>query len=165
MATITLKGNPVHTVGELPAVGTPAPDFKLTGVDLKDISKDDFAGKWVVLNIFPSIDTPTCAKSVNRFNQEAAGLTGTVVLCVSNDLPFAQKRFCGAEGIENVSVASGFRNPEFAQRFGVLIADGPLAGLMARSIIVFDAAGTVRYTELVTETVNEPDYAAALSAL
>ena len=165
MATITLKGNPIHTVGNLPAVGSAAPDFKLTGTDLKDISLADFAGKWVVLNIFPSIDTATCATSVRRFNQEAASLTGTVVLCVSNDLPFAQKRFCGAEGIERVVAVSGFRHREFAERYGVMLTDGPLAGLMARSIVVIDATGTVRYTQMVGETADEPDYAAALKAL
>jgi thiol peroxidase len=165
MSTVTLKGNPVHTSGQLPAVGQPAPDFTLTGVDLKELSRGDFAGQWVVLNIFPSIDTPTCAASVRRFNQEAAALTGTTVLCVSADLPFAAKRFCGAEGIEKVSTLSSFRHPEFAERYGVKLVDGPLAGLLARAIVVIDAAGVVRHTELVPEIAQEPDYQAALAAM
>lgn len=165
MTTVTLKGNPIHTSGQLPAVGQPAPDFTLTGVDLKELTRGDFAGRWVVLNIFPSIDTPTCAASVRRFNQEAAALTGTAVLCISADLPFAAKRFCGAEGIEKVSTLSSFRHPEFAERYGVKLLDGPLAGLMARAIVVIDAAGVVRHTELVPEIAQEPDYQAALAAM
>jgi thiol peroxidase len=165
MTTVTLKGNPIHTSGQLPAVGQPAPDFTLTGVDLKELSRADFAGRWVVLNIFPSIDTPTCAASVRRFNEEAAGLTGTAVLCISADLPFAAKRFCGAEGIEKVSTLSSFRHPEFAERYGVKLVDGPLAGLMARAIVVIDAAGVVRHTELVSEIAQEPNYQAALAAM
>jgi thiol peroxidase len=164
MAQTALGGNPVHTVGELPAVGAPSPSFRLTGGDLSDIGPQDFAGKNVVLNIFPSIDTPTCATSVRTFNQRAAGLDNTVVLCVSADLPFAQKRFCGAEGIENVQVASTFRS-DFGDTFGVELADGRLAGLLARAVVVLDPQGTVRYTQLVPEIANEPDYDAALGAI
>jgi thiol peroxidase len=164
MAQTALGGNPVHTVGELPAVGAPSPSFRLTGGDLGDIGPQDFAGKNVVLNIFPSIDTPTCATSVRTFNQRAAGLDNTVVLCVSADLPFAQKRFCGAEGIDNVQVASTFRS-DFGETFGVELADGRLAGLLARAVVVLDPQGTVRYTQLVPEIANEPDYDAALGAI
>jgi thiol peroxidase len=165
MATVMLRGTPVHTTGELPAVGAPAPAFTLSGLDLKDFSNADFAGKWVVLNIFPSVDTPTCAESVRRFNQRAASLTGTVVLCVSQDLPFAQKRFCGAEGIEKVVMASAFRHPEFGRAYGLTITDGPLAGLLSRAIVVIDALGKVVYTEQVPEISQEPNYEQALSVL
>jgi thiol peroxidase len=164
MAETKLGGNPVHTVGELPSVGSPAPSFSLTKGDLSQIGLADYAGKRVVLNIFPSIDTPTCAASVRRFNELAASLDNTVVLNVSADLPFAQGRFCGAEGIENVENASTFRS-DFGQAYGVTLADGRLAGLMARSVVVVDENGTVTHTQLVPEIAQEPDYDSAISAL
>jgi thiol peroxidase len=164
MAQTALGGNPVHTVGELPAVGSPSPSFELTGGDLKNVGPESFAGKTLVLNIFPSVDTPTCATSVRTFNQRAAALDNTVVLCVSADLPFALKRFCGAEGIDNVQVASSFRS-DFGSTFGVALADGPLAGLLARAVVVVDPAGNVTYTELVPEIANEPNYDAAIAAI
>jgi len=159
MAEITLRGNPIHTVGELPAVGQPAPAYSLTGSDLGSVASDDYAGKSVVLNIFPSIDTATCATSVRTFNARAAERDG-----VSADLPFAQGRFCGAEGIENVKTASVFRS-SFGSDFGVTLADGPLAGLLARAVVVVGADGNVAYTELVPEIASEPNYDAALAAL
>lgn len=165
MATVTLKGNPIHTTGDLPAVGGTAPAFTLTGTDLGEVKLSDFAGKQVVLNIFPSIDTGTCQASVRRFNEEAGKRPDVVVLCVSNDLPFAQKRFCGAEGLDHVKMGSGFRNPEFAQAYGNLLTDGPLKGLLARSVVVIGADGKVAYTQLVGETGEEPDYDKALAAL
>ncbi|OBK22312.1 thiol peroxidase [Mycobacterium asiaticum] len=163
MAQITLRGNAINTVGELPAVGSPAPAFTLTGGDLGPVSKDQFAGKAVLLNIFPSVDTPVCATSVRTFNERVAG-TGAAVVCVSKDLPFAQKRFCGAEGIENVNVASAFRD-SFGEDYGVTIADGPMAGLLARAVVVIGPDGNVAHTELVPEIAQEPDYDAALGAL
>jgi thioredoxin-dependent peroxiredoxin len=162
MAEITFRGNPIHTVGELPAVGEPAPAFNLTGSDLGDVSKDSYAGGPVVLNIFPSIDTQVCATSVRTFNQRVAD-SGVTVLCVSADLPFAAGRFCGAEGIENVKPASTFRS-SFGADYGVTIADGPLAGLLARAVVVVDGEGSVAYTELVPEIAQEPNYDAALAA-
>jgi thiol peroxidase len=163
MAQITLRGNPINTVGELPAVGSPAPGFTLTGSDLASVSNDQFGGKPVLLNIFPSIDTPVCATSVRTFNERAAA-TGAPVLCVSKDLPFAQARFCGAEGIENVKAASAFRD-SFGEDYGLTIADGPFAGLLARAVVVIGADGNVAYSELVPEIGNEPNYDAALAAL
>ncbi|MBX7434481.1 thiol peroxidase [Mycobacterium sp. Y57] len=163
MAQITLRGNPINTVGELPAVGSPAPGFTLTGTDLGTVTDGQFRDKALVLNIFPSIDTPVCAASVRTFNARAAE-SGVSVLCVSKDLPFAQKRFCGAEGIENVSSASAFRDG-FGDDYGVTIVDGPMAGLLARAVVVVGADGTVTYTELVPEIGQEPDYDAALAAL
>jgi thiol peroxidase len=163
MAQITLRGNPINTVGELPAVGAQAPAFTLTGTDLGEVSSGQFDGKAVLLNIFPSIDTPVCATSVRTFNERAAG-AGSQVLCVSKDLPFAQKRFCGAEGIENVTTASAFRSG-FGDDYGIAIADGPMTGLLARAVVVIGADGKVAYTELVPEIGSEPDYDAALSAL
>ena len=165
MATITLKGNAVNTSGELPRVGQSAPDFTLTKTDLSDLKLADFKGKRVILNIFPSIDTPTCATSVRKFNQEASKLSDVVVLCVSMDLPFAQSRFCGAEGLDKVLPVSGFRHHEFGQRYGLTIIDGVLKGLLGRAIVVINAQGQVVYTQLVSEVANEPDYAAALKAL
>lgn len=165
MAKITFKGNAVQTVGELPKVGAPAPDFTLTKNDLSPLNKADLAGKNVVLNVFPSIDTGVCAASVRRFNQDASKLPNTVVVCVSKDLPFAQKRFCGAEGIDKVTTASGFRGPDFGQAYGVTMADGPLAGLFARAVVVIDAKGKVAYTELVPEIAQEPDYQKAIAAV
>jgi thiol peroxidase len=164
MATVTLGGNPVSTVGELPSVGSKAPAFHLTGGDLGDVSAESLAGKRVVLNIFPSIDTPTCATSVRQFNERAATLDDTVVVCVAADLPFAMTRFCGAEGLSNVQVASTFRS-SFGDDFGVKLAEGALAGLMARAVVVLDAEGTVVHSQLVPEIADEPDYDAALSAL
>lgn len=163
MAQITLKGNPINTVGELPAVGSTAPAFTLTGTDLGTVGSDQFSGKPLLLNIFPSVDTPVCATSVRTFNERAAA-GGVAVLNVSNDLPFAQKRFCGAEGIENVTTGSGFRD-SFGADYGITIADGPMAGLLGRAIVVINADGTVAYTELVPEIAQEPDYDAALAAL
>ncbi len=164
MAEIAFKGNPVHSIGELPAVGSAAPDFEVTGVDLQPVALADFAGQKLVLNIFPSVDTGVCAMSVRTFNEKAAGLEGTKVLCVSRDLPFALNRFCGAEGIENVVVSSDFRT-NFGETYGVTFTDGPLKGLLSRSVVVIDADGNVVYTEQVDETTTEPDYDAALAAL
>ena len=164
MAEVTLGGNPVHTSGDLPEVGSTAPSFTLTGSDLSDVSASTFEGKNLVLNIFPSVDTPTCATSVRTFNERAAGLENTAVVCVSADLPFAHGRFCGAEGIENVSTASSFRS-SFGDDFGVNLTDGPLAGVLARAVVVVGADGTVKHTEMVSEIANEPDYDAALGAL
>jgi thioredoxin-dependent peroxiredoxin len=164
MAKITFKGNPINTVGNPPAVGTPLPDFALTKSDLSELNSKELSGKWVILNIFPSVDTSVCAKSVRQFNQDAGGLNNTAVLCISQDLPFALNRFCGAEGIKNVSTLSAFRHPEFGQKLGLKIVDGPLAGLLARTVIVADPAGKIRYVELVPEIAQEPNYAAALAA-
>ena len=163
MAQITLRGNQINTVGELPAVGSQAPGFTLTGTDLGELSSSQFNGTPVVLNIFPSVDTPVCATSVRTFNDRAAA-GGVTVLCISKDLPFAQKRFCGTEGIENVTTASAFRDG-FGEDYGVTIVDGPMAGLLARAIVVIGADGNVAYTELVPEIAQEPNYDAALSAL
>ncbi len=163
MAQITLHGNAINTVGDLPAVGTPAPAFTLTGTDLGTVTSEQFRGKALLLNIFPSIDTPVCAASVRAFNERAAA-GGAVVLNVSNDLPFAQKRFCGAEGIENVTSASAFRD-SFGKDYGITITDGPMAGLLGRAVVVVGAEGNVAYTELVPEVAQEPDYDTALAAL
>ncbi|HLO66025.1 MAG TPA: thiol peroxidase [Holophaga sp.] len=165
MAQVTLKGNPVHTSGELPRIGAAAPAFTLTRKDLSETTLADHKGKRVVLNIFPSIDTPTCATSVRTFNAKANALANTVVLCVSQDLPFAAGRFCAAEGLDNVVPASAFRSPEFGQAYGVTVVDGPLRGLLARSVVVLDEAGKVTHVELVPEITQEPDYAAALAVL
>ena len=165
MAKITFKGSPVNTSGQLPAVGSVAPAFTLVKKDLSDVTLKDLKGKNVILNIFPSIDTGVCAASVRKFNKEAASLPNTVVLAISADLPFAAGRFCTAEGIENVEPASVFRNAEFAKDYGVLTVDGPLKGLLARSVVVVDAEGKELYNELVEETTNEPNYEAALSVL
>ena len=163
MAQITLRGNAINTVGELPAVGSPAPGFTLIGTDLGEVKADGFANKPLLLNIFPSVDTPVCSASVRTFNERAAA-DGVSVLCVSKDLPFAQKRFCGAEDIENVQIASAFR-ADFGEDYGVTITDGPMAGLLARAVVVIGADGAVTYTELVPEIGQEPDYDAALAAL
>ena len=165
MAEIEFRGNTLNTSGDVPGAGAAAPDFSLTGGDLSAVNLEDFAGRRVVLNIFPSIDTPTCANSVRAFNERAAGLDNTTVLCVSADLPFAAGRFCGAEGIENVSCASTFRSPDFADAYGVRIADSPLAGLCARAVVVIDEQGNVAHSQLVSPISDEPDYDAALSAL
>lgn len=164
MAEITFHGAPVTTVGELPAVGTTAPGFELVGADLSPVTSASLRGQRLVLNIFPSIDTGVCATSVRRFNQRAAALEGTTVLCVSADLPFALGRFCGAEGIDDVVTASVFRST-FGADYGVTIADGPLAGLPSRAVVVLDADGTVLHAEQVPEIGQEPDYEAAVAAL
>ena len=165
MAAITLKGNPVNTVGQLPAVGTDAPAFSAVKTDLSECALSDLAGKNVVLNIFPSIDTGVCAMSTTKFNAEAGKLDNTVVLCVSADLPFALGRYCGAEGLENVVPVSVFRNAEFGNGYGVTFEDGPLKGLLSRAVVVIDEAGKVVYTEQVPEITQEPNYEAALAAL
>ena len=165
MATITRRGTPTQTNGELPARGSEPPGFRLVDGDLKDVTLHDYAGKRKVLNIFPSIDTPTCAMSVRKFNQKAAGLSNTVVLCISADLPFAQKRFCGAEGLSNVVNLSLMRGRNFAKDYGVLIEDGPFAGLTARAVVVLGTDNKVLHSELVGEIAQEPDYDAALKAL
>ncbi len=164
MATVTLKGNPFQTVGTLPAVGSKAADFVLTGAGLADVRLADFAGSRLVLNIFPSVDTPTCATSVRKFNQALSSLENTKVLCVSADLPFAQARFCGAEGLEAVLNGSSFRS-SFGEDYGVTFADGPLRGLLSRAVVVIGADGTVLHAEQVAETADEPSYEAALAVL
>lgn len=164
MATITLKGNPIHTSGELPKVGAKAPDFKLTSGELADLSLKDFAGKKKILNIVPSLDTGVCAASTRRFNEEAGKLVNTVVLVISDDLPFAAGRFCTTEGLKNVVTLSEMRSREFGASFGVRITDGPLAGLLSRAVVVLDENDNVVYTEQVPEIVQEPDYAKALEA-
>jgi thiol peroxidase len=165
MSTITLGGNPVHTLGELPKIGTQLADFKLVKNDLSIATLADFSGKRAVLNIFPSIDTGTCAASVRKFNETAANLNNTVVLCISRDLPFAQKRFCGAEGIENVVNLSDFQNGSFGKANGLEITDGVLTGLHSRAVIVIDEKGTILHTEQVQEIADEPNYEAALAVL
>lgn len=164
MAEITLGGNPVHTNGDLPAAGAKAPAFDLVGSDLSAVSSTELSGQRVVLNIFPSVDTAVCATSVRTFNERAAGLDGTTVVCVSADLPFAAARFCGAEGIENVVTGSTFRS-SFLDDYGVRMTDGKLEGVAARAVVVLDGDGTVLHSELVPEIAQEPDYDAALSAL
>lgn len=165
MATITLGGNPIHTVGTLPQVGNKLADFKLLKNDLSVATLADFAGKKLVLNIFPSIDTGTCATSVRKFNESASTLENTLVLCISRDLPFAQKRFCGAEGLENVINLSDFQEGHFGKTNGLEIVDGPLAGLHSRVIIVVNENGVITHTEQVNEIADEPNYEAALAAL
>ncbi|CAA0192430.1 lipid hydroperoxide peroxidase [Tenacibaculum maritimum] len=165
MATITLQGNPIETNGNLPKTGEKAPDFSLAAIDLSRKSLTDFEGKNLILNIFPSVDTGTCAASVKNFNKEAASLENTTILCISRDLPFAQSRFCGAEGIENVIMLSDYATGEFGKNYGLEITSGPLTGLHSRAIVIINTAGNVIYTEQVTETVNEPNYEAALKAL
>jgi thiol peroxidase len=165
MAQVTLKGNPIHTNGELPAVGAKAPDFKLTAGDLKDVSLADYKGKRKVLNIVPSLDTPTCATSTRKFNERAGKLKDTVVLVVSADLPFASKRFCTTEGLQNVVPLSLMRDRNFAKDYGVLIQDGPLQGICARAVVVVDQNDKVVYRQLVPEIGQEPDYDAALKSI
>jgi len=165
MATITFKGTDVHTAGSLPAVGSKAPDFKLIAGDLSTKSLSDYQGKKVILNVFPSIDTGTCAASVRAFNEKAAGLDNTVVLCISRDLPFAQGRFCAAEGISNVETLSEFRDGNFSDAYKLKLTDGPLEGLLSRAVVVIGEDGTVKYTEQVAEVTNEPNYDNALAAL
>ncbi len=165
MATVTLKGNEIHTLGSLPATGSKAPEFELTKNDLSSVKLSDYQGSRLVLNIFPSVDTGTCAQSVRQFNEEAAELDNTIVLCVSKDLPFAQARFCGAEGIDNVEMLSDFRNGSFGKAYNLEFTDGPLAPLHSRAVVVIDENGTILYSEQVAEIVDEPNYKAALAAL
>lgn len=165
MATVTLNGTPFNTNGELPKVGEMAPEFNLKKVDLSSTNLSDFKGANLILNIFPSIDTATCATSVRTFNKRASELENTMVVCVSRDLPFAQKRFCGAEGIENVITASDFATGDFGKNYGLELENGPLAALHARAIVVVDANGIVKHTELVSDIASEPNYDAAIAAV
>lgn len=165
MAQVTLKGTPVEVTGTLPQPGQQAPAFTLTGKDLADVGLAQFAGKRKILNIFPSIDTPTCATSVRTFNASVSQLPNTVVLCISADLPFAQSRFCGAEGLDNVQVLSSFRSPAFAQDYGVALTTGALRGLTARAVVVLDENDRVLHSQLVGEIADAPDFAAAEAAL
>lgn len=165
MAQFTFRGDTLNTGGDLPSPGSPAPAFSLVAGDLSEVSSESLAGRRVVLNVFPSIDTPTCAASVRAFNERAADLDNTTVVCVSADLPFAAGRFCAAEGIENVTTGSTFRNPEFLTDYGVDMIDGPLVGLCARAVVVIDDQGSVAHSQLVAEIADEPDYDAALAAL
>jgi len=165
MATVTLKGNKLNTSGELPAVGSKAPAFSMVKNDLGKASLEDFSGSKVILNIFPSVDTGVCAASVRHFNQDASALDNTKVLCISRDLPFAQARFCGAEGLNNVVMLSDFATGEFGKQYGVELTDGPMAHLHARAVVVLDENQQVIYNELVPEIGQEPDYEAALNAL
>jgi len=165
MSTVTLKGTPIEVGGQLPQTGTPAPAFALVGKGLADVALESFGDKRKVLNIFPSVDTPTCASSVRKFNELVSKLDNTVVLCISADLPFAQARFCGAEGLENVVTLSTLRGTDFLADYGVAIASGPMTGLAARAVVVLDENNTVTYTQLVPEIADEPDYDAAISVL
>lgn len=165
MASITLGGNPINTIGQLPQAGSKAADFQLVKNDLSVATLADFAGSKLVLNIFPSIDTGTCATSVRTFNAKASALENTKVLCISRDLPFAQKRFCSAEGLENVINLSDFKDGSFGKNYGLEIVDGPLTGLHSRVVIIVDENGVVKYAEQVAEIANEPNYDAALTAL
>lgn len=165
MATITLKGNTIETCGSLPTTGSAAPQFTLVKPDLSEVSLGDYKGKKVVLNIFPSIDTPVCAASVRRFNKTAGELTNTVVLCISADLPFAHSRFCETDGLKNVESLSVFRSPSFGKDYGLTITTGPIAGLLSRAIVIIDTKGSVVYTEQISEITQEPNYDAALAAL
>jgi len=165
MSQVTFKGQPIRINGQFPAIGSIAPAFSLVGKDLADVTLASLAGQRKVLNIFPSIDTPTCAASVRRFNELVASLNNTVVLCISADLPFAQSRFCGAEGVDKVITLSTLRGTNFLNDYGVAIAEGPLAGLATRAVLVLDGDNKVLHAELVSEIGNEPDYNAALTAL
>jgi thiol peroxidase (atypical 2-cys peroxiredoxin) len=164
MTSVTFHGSPAHTIGELPAVGSKAPAFELVGADLGSLTSASLAGRRVVLNIFPSVDTGVCATSVREFNKRASGLTNTTVVCVSKDLPFAQARFCGAEGLDDVVTASAFRST-FGEDYGVTLTDSPLAGLLSRAVVVLDGDATVLYTQQVPEVGEEPDYEAAVATL
>lgn len=165
METVYFKGTPCHTYGSVPAVGTKAPCFTLVTKDLSEITCRDFEGKRVVLNVFPSLDTPVCAMSVRRFNEMAAKVSDVAVVCVSMDLPFAMSRFCSAEGIDKVVAASAFRSPKFGEEYGLQLVDGPLAGLLTRAVIILDTDRTVIYSDLVDEITHEPDYDGALRVL
>lgn len=164
MAKVTLKGNPFETTGDLPPLGEPAPDFRLVNGELKDVTLADFKGKKKILNIVPSLDTPVCATATRKFNERASGMNNTVVLTISADLPFAQGRFCSTEGLEHVVPLSLMRGRKFGKDYGVLAADGPLEGVLARAIVVIDEQDRVTYTQLVPEIAEEPDYEAALAA-
>lgn len=165
METVFFQGQPVHTCGNVPAVGEIAPCFHLAGPDLSQINCSDFAGKRVVLNVFPSLDTEVCARSVRRFNEEAAGLADVAVICVSMDLPFAMGRFCTVEGIKNVMAGSAFRSPLFGQNYGLMLVDGPLSGLLTRAVLILDENRRIVYRDIVSEITDEPDYEAALKVL
>jgi thiol peroxidase len=165
MSMITLKGNPVETIGELPATGSMAPAFTLVGSGMEEVSLRDFEGRNVVLNIFPSLDTAVCATSVRRFNAEASELPDTVVLCISADLPFAHARFCVAEGLDDVVTLSVFRSPGFGRDYGVTMTTGPFAGLLSRAVVVIDADGRIVYTQQVPDIVEEPDYERAIGSV
>lgn len=165
MANITLKGNPIETIGQLPAKGSKAPAFSLAGTNLASVTLESFSGKNVVLNIFPSIDTPVCAASTRRFNKVAGETESSVVLCISADLPFAHSRFCEVEGLKNVIPLSVFRDRDFGTKYGVTITTGPIAGLLSRALVIVDKTGQIAYTEQVPEISQEPDYDAALKAL
>ena len=165
METVYFNGTECHTAGLLPTVGTTAPNFDLTGVDLSNITNSDYAGKNIVLNIFPSLDTEVCAMSVRRFNTEAAKLKDTVILCVSMDLPFAMARFCTINGIEGVIPASAFRSPAFGKDYGVMLVDGPLKGLLTRAVLIIDKEGKIAYRDLVDDITHEPDYEGAMRVL
>lgn len=165
MAVITLNGSPLHTIGTLPAVGTAAPDFIVTKTDLSDIRLSNYRGKKIILNIFPSMDTPTCATAMHKFNEIASQFNQVLILCVSEDLPFAQQRFCGSQHLQNVQPVSVFRNPEFGQQYGVMIIDGPLTGVLSRAVVVIDEHGKILYTEQVKELSNEPNYSEMINAL
>ncbi|RYG24699.1 MAG: thiol peroxidase [Chitinophagaceae bacterium] len=161
---LVIIGKSIHTTGKLPAVGTPVKNFTLTGVDLADKTFADYKGKYVIMNIFPSVNTGVCSRSVRKFNEDAASLKNTTVLCISKDLPFAQKQFCGAEGIKNVTMLSDFRS-DFGSVYGVKIADGPMKGLLSRAVIVVDPSGKIVYEQQVPEIGQEPDYTAAIAAI
>jgi thiol peroxidase len=165
MTTITLNGSPLHTIGTLPPVGSNAPDFTVTKTDLGDIRLSNYHGNKIILNIFPSLDTSTCAAAMRKFNEIAEKLSHVLILCISEDLPFAQKRFCTAEHLQNVQPVSVFRNPEFGEKYGVMIEDGPVAGLLSRAVVVIDENGKIVYTEQVKELSNEPDYEAMVQAI
>lgn len=165
MTVIALKGSPMHTAGTLPAVGTKAPDFTVTKTDLGEIKLKNYVGKKIVLNIFPSLDTPTCATAMLRFNEIAAQNKNILILCISADLPFAQKRFCSTEHLDNVQPVSVFRHPKFGEEYGVMITDGPLSGLLSRAVIILDEHGNVVYTEQVKELTEEPNYSAMMSVI
>lgn len=165
MATITLQGSPIQTIGILPAVGSQAPDFTVTKTDLSEIRLKNYLGKKIILNIFPSLDTPTCATAMLKFNEIASKNNNVLILCISVDLPFAQKRFCSAEHLENVQPVSVFRHPTFGKDYGVTITSGPLAGLLSRAVVVMDENGKIIYTQQVSELTNEPDYSAITTSL
>lgn len=165
MANITLKGSPIHTLGTLPSVGSQAPDFTVTKIDLSESQLKDYLGKRVILNIFPSLDTPTCASAMRHFNEIAQQLRNTTILCISADLPFAQQRFCVAEKLANVITGSVYRHPDFGKKYGTTITDGPVAGLQSRAIVVIDENGKIVHTEQVKELAEEPDYQAVLALL
>lgn len=165
MSIITLNGSPIHTIGELPAIGIEAPDFIVTKTDLSDIRLKNYRGQKIILNIFPSMDSPTCASAMRNFNQIATEHKDVIILCVSEDLPFAQKRFCSQENISNVQPVSVFRHPEFGEQYGVMIIDGPLTGMLSRAVVIIDEHGKILYTEQVKELSDEPNYQSLTTAL